>query len=150
VQSPNHMAGRTILPRQQLAGAAFLNVFSAGTEPKGRILLTRVDPGADARVGIRYPACNGEVARGLDKYGQVNFGYVITVLRRLPEENCPARILKTWEPFFHEHWRLMTPPNLMKNSASQSTRTRARPNRRTSAPLVDSTRHYALVSYRQM
>jgi arsenate reductase len=78
-----------------LAGKYF-DVFSAGTEPKGRIL-PEVEE-ALHEVGIDTSL---QWSKSVMEYlGKVNFGYVITVCADA-EENCPAVFLNMGT---HEHW----------------------------------------------
>ena len=72
------------------------DVFSAGTEPKGRILPEVQE--AMREVGIDI---SGQWSKSVMEYmGKVNFGYVITVCADA-EENCPAVFLNIGT---HEHW----------------------------------------------
>jgi arsenate reductase len=78
-----------------LAGEHF-DVFSAGTEPKGRILPEIED--VMREVGIDTSLQWSKSV--MDYMGKVNFGYVITVCADA-EENCPAVFLNMGT---HEHW----------------------------------------------
>ena len=78
-----------------MAGDHF-EVFSAGTEPKGRILPEVQE--ALREVGIDTGL---QWSKSVMEYmGKVNFGYVITVCADA-EENCPAVFLNMGT---HEHW----------------------------------------------
>jgi arsenate reductase len=78
-----------------LAGDHF-DVFSAGTEPKGRILPEVQE--VMREVGIDTSL---QWSKSVMEYmGKVNFGYVITVCADA-EENCPAVFLNMGT---HEHW----------------------------------------------
>jgi len=78
-----------------LAGDQF-EVFSAGTEPKGRIL-------PEVEEVMREVGIDTRVQRSksvMEYMGKVNFGYVVTVCSDA-EENCPAVFLNMG---MHEHW----------------------------------------------
>lgn len=78
-----------------LAGEQF-EVFSAGTEPKGRIL-------PEAQEVMREVGLNmsGQFSKSVTEYlGKIHFAHVITVCADA-EENCPAVFLNMGT---HEHW----------------------------------------------
>ena len=78
-----------------LGGEQF-EVFSAGTEPKGRIL-------PEVQEVLREVGIDTSLqwSKSVMEYmGKVNFGYVITVCADA-EENCPAVFLNMGT---HEHW----------------------------------------------
>ena len=78
-----------------LAGEQF-DVFSAGTEPKGRILPEVQD--VMREVGIKMA---GQFSKSVTEYlGKEVFSYVITVCADA-EENCPTVFLSMGT---HEHW----------------------------------------------
>ena len=78
-----------------LAGEHF-DIFSAGVEPKGRIL--REVQEVMHEVGIDI---SSQWSKSVMEYmGKVNFGYVITVCADA-EENCPAVFLNMGT---HAHW----------------------------------------------
>ncbi|MBI5351668.1 MAG: arsenate reductase ArsC [Chloroflexi bacterium] len=96
-----------------LAGEQF-EVFSAGTEPKGRIL-----PEVEVvmrEVGIDI---SSQWSKSVMEYlGKVNFGYVITVCADA-EENCPAVFLNMGT---HEHWPFDDPAKFDELQRIESTR----------------------------
>ena len=78
-----------------LAGEHF-EIFSAGTEPKGRILPEVQEVMREVGIDI-----SSQWSKSVMEYmGKVNFGYVITVCADA-EENCPAVFLNMGT---HEHW----------------------------------------------
>ena len=78
-----------------LAGEQF-EVFSAGTEPKGRILPEVQD--VMREVGLNM---SGQFSKSVTEYlGKEHFSHVITVCADA-EENCPAVFLNMGT---HEHW----------------------------------------------
>ena len=78
-----------------LAGEQF-EVFSAGTEPKGRILPEVQE--AMREIGVDL---SGQWSKSVTEYlGKVVFAHVITVCADA-EENCPAVFLGMGN---HEHW----------------------------------------------
>ena len=78
-----------------LAGEHF-EVFSAGTEPKGRILPEVQD--VMREVGLNM---SGQFSKSVTEYlGKEHFSHVITVCADA-EENCPAVFLNMGT---HEHW----------------------------------------------
>lgn len=98
-----------------LAGEQF-EVFSAGTEPKGRIL-PEVEE-ALREVGIDTSL---QWSKSVMEYlGKVNFGYVITVCSDA-EENCPAVFLNMGT---HEHWPFDDPAKFTGDNESRLTSTR--------------------------
>ena len=83
-----------------LAGEHF-DVFSAGTEPKGRILPEVQDVMREVGIDI-----SSQRSKSVMEYmGKVNFGYVVTVCADA-EENCPAVFLNMGT---HEHWPFEDP-----------------------------------------
>ncbi len=98
-----------------LAGEQF-EVFSAGTEPKGRIL-----PEVQAvmrEIGIDI---SSQWSKSVMVYiGKVNFGYVITVCADA-EENCPAVFLNMGT---HEHWPFDDPAKFAGDDEARLTSTR--------------------------
>jgi len=98
-----------------LAGEHF-DVFSAGTEPKGRIL-PEVEE-ALREVGIDTSL---QWSKSVMEYlGKVNFGYVITVCADA-EENCPAVFLNMGT---HEHWPFDDPAKFAGDDETRLTSTR--------------------------
>jgi len=98
-----------------LAGEHF-DVFSAGTEPKGRIL-PEVEE-ALREVGIDISL---QWSKSVMEYlGKVNFGYVITVCADA-EENCPAVFLNMGT---HEHWPFDDPAKFAGDDETRLTSTR--------------------------
>jgi len=80
---------------RSLAGEHF-EVFSAGTEPKGRILPEVEEVMREAGIDI-----SNQWSKSVTEYlGKVNFGHVITVCADA-EENCPAVFLSMGT---HEHF----------------------------------------------
>ena len=98
-----------------LAGEHF-DVFSAGTEPKGRIL-PEVEE-ALREVGIDTSL---QWSKSVMEYlGKVNFGYVITVCADA-EENCPAVFLNMGT---HEHWPFDDPAKFAGDDEARLVSTR--------------------------
>ena len=98
-----------------LAGEHF-DVFSAGTEPKGRILPEVKE--ALREVGIDISL---QWSKSVMEYlGKVNFGYVITVCADA-EENCPAVFLNMGT---HEHWPFDDPAKFAGDDETRLTSTR--------------------------
>ena len=96
-----------------LAGEQF-EVFSAGTEPKGRILPEVQEAMREIGVDI-----SGQRSKSVSEYlGKVHFSYVITVCADA-EENCPAVFLGMGN---HEHWPFDDPAKF--DNDSRLTRTR--------------------------
>ncbi len=96
-----------------LAGEQF-EVFSAGTEPKGRILPEVQE--AMREVGIDV---SGQWSKSVTEYlGKAVFAYVITVCADA-EENCPAVFLGMGT---HEHWPLDDPAKADDNHRLDLTR----------------------------
>lgn len=96
-----------------LAGEQF-EVFSAGTEPKGRILPEVQE--AMREIGID---ASGQWSKSVSEYlGKVHFAYVITVCADA-EENCPAVFLNMGT---HEHWPFDDPAKF--DDETHLTRTR--------------------------
>jgi arsenate reductase len=96
-----------------LAGERF-EVFSAGTEPKGRILPEVQEVMREVGIDI-----SGQWSKSVMEYmGKVNFGYVITVCADA-EENCPAVFLNMGT---HEHWPFDDPAKFDEEERLESTR----------------------------
>jgi arsenate reductase len=89
-------------------------VFSAGTEPKGRILPEVQEVMREIGVDI-----SSQWSKSVSEYlGKVHFAYVITVCADA-EENCPAVFLTMGT---HEHWPFDDPAKF--DEESRLTRTR--------------------------
>ena len=98
-----------------MAGDHF-EVFSAGTEPKGRILPEVQE--ALREVGIDT---SSQWSKSVMEYmGKVNFGYVITVCADA-EENCPAVFLNMGT---HEHWPFDDPAKFAGDDEARLASTR--------------------------
>jgi arsenate reductase len=98
---------------RSLAGEHF-DVFSAGTEPKGRIL-------SEVQQVMREVGIDTSLQRSksvMEYMGKVNFGYVITVCADA-EENCPAVFLSMGT---HEHWPFDDPAKFDEEQRLTSTR----------------------------
>ena len=96
-----------------LAGEQF-EVFSAGTEPKGRILPEVQE--AMREIGIDV---SGQWSKSVTEYlGKAVFAHVITVCADA-EENCPAVFLGMGK---HEHWPFDDPAKF--EDETRLTRTR--------------------------
>ena len=96
-----------------LAGERF-EVFSAGTEPKGRILPEVQE--AMREVGIDV---SSQWSKSVMEYlGKASFEYVITVCADA-EENCPAVFLNMG---IHEHWNFDNPAKFGEEQRLTSTR----------------------------
>jgi arsenate reductase len=98
-----------------LAGDEF-DVFSAGTEPKGRIL-------PEVEEALREVGIDTNLQRSksvMEYMGKVNFGYVITVCADA-EENCPAVFLNMGT---HEHWPFDDPAKFTGDDETRLTSTR--------------------------
>jgi arsenate reductase len=96
-----------------LAGEQF-EVFSAGTEPKGRILPEVQEVMREVGIDI-----SSQWSKSVMEYmGKVNFGYVITVCSDA-EENCPAVFLNMG---IHEHWPFDDPAKFDEGQRLESTR----------------------------
>lgn len=96
-----------------LAGEQF-EVFSAGTEPKGRILPEVQE--AMREIGIDV---SGQWSKSVTEYlGKAVFAHVITVCADA-EENCPAVFLGMGK---HEHWPFDDPAKF--DDETRLTRTR--------------------------
>ena len=94
--------------------AEHFKVFSAGTEPKGRVLPEVQE--AMREVGIDI---SSQWSKSVMEYmGKVNFGYVITVCADA-EENCPAIFLNMGT---HEHWPFDDPAKFDEEQRLSSTR----------------------------
>ena len=98
-----------------LAGEHF-EVFSAGTEPKGRIL-----PEVQSvmrEVGIHM---EGQFSKSVMEYlGRAVFAHVVTVCADA-EENCPAVFLNMGT---HEHWPFDDPAKFAGDDEQRITHTR--------------------------
>ena len=93
-----------------------LEVFSAGTEPKGSILPEVQE--AMREIGIDTSA---QWSKSVMEYmGKVNFGYVITVCADA-EENCPAVFLNMGT---HLHWPFDDPAKFSGDDETRLTSTR--------------------------
>ena len=91
-----------------------LEVFSAGTEPKGSILPEVVEAMREIRIDI-----SSQWSKSVTEYlGKVHFGYVITVCANA-EENCPAVFLHMGK---HEHWPFDDPAKFDGKQRLASTR----------------------------
>ena len=98
-----------------LAGDQF-EVFSAGTEPKGRILPEVQD--VMREVGLNM---SGQFSKSVAEYlGKTHFAHVITVCADA-EENCPAVFLNMGT---HEHWPFDDPAKFVGDDESRLTLTR--------------------------
>jgi len=96
-----------------LAGEQF-EVFSAGTEPKDRILPEVEEVMREIGIDI-----SSQWSKSVKEYlGKVNFGYVITVCADA-EENCPAVFLNMG---MHEHWPFDDPAKFDEGQRLNSTR----------------------------
>lgn len=96
-----------------LAGEQF-EVFSAGTEPKGRILPEVQE--AMREIGIDI---SGQWSKSISEYlGKAIFTHVITVCADA-EENCPAVFLGMGT---HEHWPFDDPAKFEEEQRFISTR----------------------------
>jgi arsenate reductase len=98
-----------------LAGDQF-EVFSAGTEPKGRIL-------PDVQEVMREVGLNmaGQFSKSVTEYlGREVFAYVITVCADA-EENCPSVFLSMGT---HEHWPFDDPAKFTGDEAGRLSLTR--------------------------
>ena len=106
----SHMAEGLL---RALAGEQF-EVFSAGTEPKGRILPEVQE--AMREIGID---ASGQWSKSVSEYlGKVHFAHVITVCADA-EDNCPAVFLNMGT---HEHWPFDDPAKF--DDETRLTRTR--------------------------
>jgi arsenate reductase len=98
-----------------LAGEYF-EVFSAGTEPKGRILPEVEEAMREAGIDISL-----QWSKSVMEYmGKVNFGYVVTVCSDA-EENCPAIFLNMGT---HEHWPFDDPAKFSGDDETRFASTR--------------------------
>jgi len=98
-----------------MAGDHF-DVFSAGTEPKGRIL-------PEVQEALREVGIDTDLqwSKSVMEYmGKVNFGYVITVCADA-EENCPAVFLNMGT---HEHWPFDDPAKFAGDDEARLVSTR--------------------------
>lgn len=98
-----------------LAGEQF-EVFSAGTEPKGRILPEVQE--VMREVGIRM---TGQFSKSVTEYlGRMVFSHVITVCADA-EENCPTVFLTMGT---HEHWPFDDPAKFVGDEEQRLITTR--------------------------
>ena len=89
-------------------------VFSAGTEPKGRVLPEVQEVMREVGIDI-----SRQWSKSVMEYmGKVNFGTVITVCADA-EENCPAIFLNMGT---HEHWPFDDPAKFDEEQRLESTR----------------------------
>jgi len=98
-----------------MAGDHF-EIFSAGIEPKGRIL-------PEVQTVMREIGINISDQRSksvMEYMGKVNFGHVITVCADA-EENCPAVFLNMGT---HEHWPFDDPAKFSGDEEQRLTYTR--------------------------
>ena len=96
-----------------MAGEQF-EVFSAGTEPKGRILPEVQEVLREVGIDI-----SSQWSKSVTEYlGKIHFGYVITVCADA-EENCPAIFLNLGT---HEHWPFDDPANFDDDQRLAATR----------------------------
>jgi arsenate reductase len=96
-----------------LAGEQF-EVFSAGTEPKGRILPEVQEVMREIGVDI-----SSQYSKSVSEYlGKVHFAHVITVCADA-EKNCPAIFLNMGT---HEHWPFDDPAKFDNESRLARTR----------------------------
>ncbi len=96
-----------------LAGEHF-DIFSAGTEPKGRILPEVVEVMRESGIDTSLQWSKSV----MDYMGKVNFANVITVCADA-EENCPAVFLNMGT---HEHWPFDDPAKFDEEQRLTSTR----------------------------
>ena len=91
-----------------------LEVFSAGTEPKGSILSEVQEVMREVGIDI-----SSQWSKSVTEYlGKIHFGYVITVCADA-EENCPAVFLNMGT---HEHWPFDDPAKFDDDQRLASTR----------------------------
>ncbi len=96
-----------------MAGEQF-EIFSAGTEPKGRILPEVQEVMREAGIDI-----SGQWSKSVTEYlGKVHFAHVVTVCADA-EENCPAVFLNMGT---HEHWPFDDPAKFDEENRLASTR----------------------------
>jgi len=96
-----------------LAGEHF-DIFSAGTQPKGRILPEVVEVMRESGIDTSLQWSKSV----MDYMGKVNFANVITVCADA-EENCPAVFLNMGT---HEHWPFDDPAKFDEEQRLISTR----------------------------
>jgi arsenate reductase (thioredoxin) len=98
-----------------LAGEQF-EVFSAGTQPKGRILPEVLEVMREVEIDI-----SSQWSKSVMEYmGKINFGYVITVCADA-EENCPTVFLNMGT---HEHWPFDDPAKFAGDDKQRIAHTR--------------------------
>ncbi len=91
-----------------------MEVFSAGTEPKGRILPEVEEVMCEIGIDI-----SGQYSKSVMEYlGKTAFTHVITVCADA-EENCPAVFLNMGT---HEHWPFEDPAKFDEETRLDSTR----------------------------
>jgi arsenate reductase len=96
-----------------LAGDHF-DVFSAGTEPKGKIMPEVQDVMREAGIDLSL-----QWSKSVMEYmGRINFAHVITVCADA-DENCPAVFLNMG---IHEHWPFDDPAKFDQEQRLESTR----------------------------
>jgi arsenate reductase len=123
-----------------MAGEQF-EVFSAGTEPKGRILPEIKE--VMREVGIDISA---QWSKSVTEYlGKTHFSHVITVCADA-EENCPAVFLNMGT---HDHWPFDDPAKFDEETRLNSTR-RVRDQIEQRLRLWLAEQGIAPVDYRQM
>lgn len=99
-----------------LAGEHF-EVFSAGTEPKGRILPEVQDVMREAGIPM-----SGQFSKSVTEYlGKEVFAHVITVCAEA-EENCPTVFLSMGT---HEHWPFDDPAKFVGDDEGRLALTRS-------------------------
>lgn len=99
-----------------LAGEHF-EVFSAGTEPKGRILPEVQDVMREAGIPM-----SGQFSKSVTEYlGKEVFAHVITVCAEA-EENCPTVFLSMGT---HEHWPFDDPAKFVGDDGGRLALTRS-------------------------
>ena len=100
---------------RMLAGEHF-EVFSAGTEPKGRILPEVRE--VMREIGI---SMEGQFSKSVTEYlGRTVFAHVVTVCADA-EENCPAVFLSMGT---HEHWPFDDPAKFVGDEEQRLAHTR--------------------------
>ncbi|MDP1715609.1 MAG: arsenate reductase ArsC [Anaerolineales bacterium] len=96
-----------------MAGEQF-EIFSAGTQPRGRILPEVQEVMLDAGINI-----SGQWSKSVMEYlGKTVFAHVITVCAEA-EENCPAVFLSMGT---HDHWPFDDPAKFHEETRLDSTR----------------------------
>ncbi len=96
-----------------LAGEHY-EIFSAGTEPKGSVLLEVKEVMREVGVDI-----SAQWSKSVSEYlGKIHFAHVITVCSDA-EENCPAVFLNMGT---HDHWPFDDPAKFDEGTRLDSTR----------------------------